>query len=401
MGASKNPGGLLRLYEAELLDNVIPWWMAHGIDHRFGGAMETITEDGRVASEVKTIWSLGRSFYVWSRLYNRIGRRHEWLRVADQTFDLIADVGPRCDWIWSGSIERNGTPHEPGRDIYGDGFILMGLAEYIRATGSARAVEAARNTWASVEKRMVAANAHLVGDSDLGENAACHGISMIFSLVYHQLGTVLADAEILEAGHDHAVRVQDLFADEDSGLVREYLGADGTVLEGPMGNHCDPGHAVESAWFGLQIFRERNESERVEQAVAAIRAHVEASWDEECGGLFGAIDVRTVEPVDPDRNKNMWPHTEALYALMLAWAVTGEQWCLDWYDRVHEWTWEHFPNREHGEWHRQVARDGSYPWDVNGPGERPRKEPFHLPRTLILMTELLRELEARQWRPFV
>ncbi len=401
MGASDDGDRLLRLYRAELLDNVIPWWMNNGIDHRFGGAMETITEDGRVTSEVKTVWSLGRSFFIWSALYNRIGARAEWLHVADRTFNLIAQIGPRVGWRWPHAIERNGTSLEPSHNIYGDGFIMMGLAEYIRATGNERAIQAARRTFDSVEERMVPADAHLAGDHDLAANAACHGISMIFSLVYHQLGTVLADAEILEAGHRCALRVQDLFLDAEHGLVREYLGADGTVLDGERAHFCDPGHSVESAWFGVQIFRERNARDRMECGVEAIRAHIEAAWDEEFGGLFGAIDVMTGEPKRADANKNMWPHTEALYALMLAWALTGEQWCLDWYDRVHDWTWEHFPNREHGEWHRQVARDGSYPWDVTGPGERPRKEPFHLPRTLILMVELLRELEARQWRPFV
>ena len=92
----------------------------------------------------------------------------------------------------------------------------------------------------------------------------------------------------------------------------------------------------------------------------------------------------------------MWPHTEALYALLLCHEVTAEPWCLQWYDRLHAWAWAHFPNREHGEWHRQVERDGSFPWGVEGPGPRPRKEPFHLPRMLILTTELLRRLAARQ-----
>ncbi|MGI5820106.1 MAG: AGE family epimerase/isomerase [Armatimonadota bacterium] len=400
MGASEDLAALLRLYEGELLDNVAPWWMANGIDHRFGGPMETITEDGRVTSDLKPIWSVGRALFIWSRLYNRAGRRHEWLRVADRTFELIATVGPRVEWAWPQSIHRNGTPLAPSRDIYADGFVMMGLAEYIRAAGSERAIEAARQTRASVQRRMVPANAHLAGERDLGPDAACHGISMIFSLVYHQLGTALADAQILADAHEHALLVQDFYRDEHSGLVREYLNADGTPVDGPLADVCIAGHAVESAWFGLQIFRERNEPDRVARAVEAIRSHIEASWDDECGGFFGAIDVRTGQPTDPARNKNMWPHTEALYALLLAWSVTGEQWCLDWYDRVHDWTWAHFPNREHGEWHRQVTREGAYPWDLTGPGERPRKEPFHLPRTLILTVELLRALEARGWRPF-
>ncbi|MGD9496144.1 MAG: AGE family epimerase/isomerase [Armatimonadota bacterium] len=392
MRPSEDLTALRRLYEDELLDNVIPWWMAHGIDRVFGGPMETITEDGRVADTDKPVWSVGRALFIWSLLYNRIGRRHEWLAVAEDIIELILPIGPRVGWVWPQTLRRNGTPGAPSANIYNDGFILMGLSEYIRATGRAEAIEAAYATWESVQRRMVSANARLAGERDLGANAACHGISMIFSLVYHELGMTLADAEILAAGHAHAERVQDLFLDEETGLVREYRRADGANLNGPTGRVCIAGHAIESAWFGMHIFRDRNEAPRLHRSVRQVRSHIEAAWDEECGGMFGSLDVETGRPTDPDARKNMWPHTEALYALLLCHELTGEPWCLQWYDRLHEWTWAHFPNREHGEWHRQVARDGSYPWGAEGPGARPRKEPFHLPRMLILTVELLRRL---------
>lgn len=396
MRPSADLNALLRLYEDELLENVIPWWMAHGIDRKYGGPLETITEDGRAASTDKPVWSVGRALFIWSLLYNRIGRRPEWLEVADRIVELIVRIGPRVGWIWPQTLRRDGTPAAPSRNLYNDGFILMGLSEYIRATGSVEAIAAARATWETVSARMVRANAHLAGEHDLGPDAACHGISMIFSLVGHELGKTLADAAILAAGHDHARRVQDLFTDERSGLVREYRGADGTDLDGPMGRACIAGHAIESAWFAIQILRDRHERARLSRAVAQVRAHVEAAWDEQCGGLFGTIDAETGEPLGPDARKNMWPHTEALYALLLCHEVSGEAWCLEWYDRLHEWSWAHFPNRAHGEWHRVVERDGSFPWGVDGPGPRPRKEPFHLPRMLIMTVELLRRLGAER-----
>ncbi|MFP3902710.1 MAG: AGE family epimerase/isomerase [Armatimonadota bacterium] len=384
------------LYKETLLDNVIPWWMKNGIDHTFGGPTETITEDARVTSTIKPIWSVGRAMFVWSKLYNRIGQRGEWLAVADDIFEFIRPIGPRVSWYWPQSVYRNGTPCEPSQNIYNDGFILMGLAEYIRATGNPDAVEAAYATWETVQERMEPANAHLAGQTDLPDNAAAHGISMIFSLVFHQLGTALADPDILQASYDHATRVHDIFLDDEYGLVRESRQADGTPLDGKTGRTCIPGHAIESAWFGIHIFRDRNEQDRLDRAVEAVRSHVEAGWDEEYGGLFGSIDVETGEPLSPDHYKNMWPHTEALYALLLSYDICGEQWCLDWYDRMHEWSWQHFPNREHGEWHREVARDGSYPWDNTGPGEKPRKEPFHLPRMLINTVILLDRMTGQE-----
>jgi len=382
---------LLRIYEDELLDNVIPWWMAHGIDRVFGGPLESITEDGRVTGTDKPVWSIGRALFIWSLLYNRIGRRHEWLQVADDIVELILPIGPRVGWVWPQTLRRNGTPCAPSLNIYNDGFILMGLSEYIRATGRADAIDAAYATWAALQRRMVPANAHLAGEHDLGPNAACHGISMIFSLVCHELGMTLADADILATGHDHAQRVQDVFLDEDAGLMRELRGADGTNLAGPAGRSCVAGHAIESAWFGMHIFRDRNEAPRLRRAVQQVRAHVEAAWDDECGGLFGSIDVETGAPFSPDARKNMWPHTEALYALLLAYELSGDETFWDWFVRVDEYAFGHFPDAEHGEWTQKLDRLGRPITDVVA---LPVKDPFHLPRALIWCIDVLERLIA-------
>ncbi len=42
--------------------------------------------------------------------------------------------------------------------------------------------------------------------------------------------------------------------------------------------------------------------------------------------------------------KVWWPHVEALYGTLLAHHLTGEPWCLEWYQKVADWTWAHFPS---------------------------------------------------------
>ncbi len=384
---------LLQLYESALLDDVIPWWMEHGIDWEQGGVTETIAEDGTIASYDKSIWSLGRALFVWSRLYNLIGRRWEWLDVANRICEFMLPIGLENGWVWPGSVHRDGTLKNPSNAVYADGFAIMGLTEYAQATGDKRATEAARATYETLPKRMEALGTHLATPESIAQIGKCHGISMIFSTVFHELGKLLDDAEILQAGHDHAVLIQDQFLKPERKLVLEYTALDGSELDPPEGRFAIPGHAIESMWFGIHIFRDRYEKNRIATAAEAIKWHVEAAWDPEYGGLFHAIDADgDTDRVSPDGLKIMWPHTEALYALLLAYEASGEQWCLDWYDRVHEWSWQHFPVSEHGEWHRQVARDGSHPWGVDGPYEKPRKEPFHLPRALIMCVDVLRRL---------
>ena len=88
--------------------------------------------------------------------------------------------------------------------------------------------------------------------------------------------------------------------------------------------------------------------------------------------------------------KLWWPHTETMYALLLAHHLTGEKKWEDWYDKVHEYSFNHFPDKENGEWFGYLHRDGSLASTVKGNGW---KGPFHLPRTLLYGLKLLEEMK--------
>ncbi len=390
---SDDMGKLLEFYESALLDDVVPWWIEHGIDWEQGGVTEIIAEDGTVASYDKSVWSLGRALFVWSRLYNLIGRRHEWLDIANRIFEFVLPIGLENDWIWPSAVHRDGSVKAPTTNIYADGFAIMGLTEYAKATGDEQAIAAALATYETVQERMGVLGTHLAVPESIAQIGKSHGISMIFSSVYHELGKLLDDAEILAAGHQHAVQILDQFLRTDEKIMREYIALDGSLLDTPEGRETIAGHTIESMWFLIRIFRDRREKARIAQCIEAIKWHLEACWDQEYGGMLLFLDTINGSLVQREgQHKTMWPHGEALVALLLAYEECGEQWCLDWYDRVHEWSWKHFPVPEHGEWHAQVARDGSHPWGVGGPGKMPRKEPFHLPRALIMCVDVLQRL---------
>jgi N-acylglucosamine 2-epimerase len=82
-------------------------------------------------------------------------------------------------------------------------------------------------------------------------------------------------------------------------------------------------------------------------------------------------------------------HTEALYALLLAYSITREQWCLDWFARVHEYSFAHFPVVEYGEWIQNLDRRGN---KLDTPIALPVKDPFHLARALIYSIGVLQDL---------
>jgi N-acylglucosamine 2-epimerase len=153
-----------------------------------------------------------------------------------------------------------------------------------------------------------------------------------------------------------------------------------------------PGHVIEDMWFQIDIARLIGREHRIPQACDLIRRHLEFGWDADFGGgLFLAKDANggpeTAWPF-PD-TKIWWPHTEALYALLDAHFHQPEKWCLEWYDKVLGHCLKHYCDFDHGEWRQKLNRDQT---PFHGVVAFPVKDPFHLPRSLILQIEGLQRM---------
>ena len=75
--------------------------------------------------------------------------------------------------------------------------------------------------------------------------------------------------------------------------------------------------------------------------------------------------------------KYWWPHTEAVYGCLLAWALTEDPYWERWFETLHDYAWRHFPDPAYGEWFGYLRRDGSVASDVKG---NHYKGAFHVPR---------------------
>ena len=163
------------------------------------------------------------------------------------------------------------------------------------------------------------------------------------------------------------------------------------------GTFVMPGHAIESLWFVMHLARRRGDAETIRRAAEAMRRHLERGWDKEYGGLFLGLDLEGNAPYLPHAEKKLWwPHTEALYGTLLAHELTREPWCLEWYDRVADWAWAHFPVPETGEWRQRLTREGSPTTELVA---LPVKDPFHLPRAAILIMRLLQQEHGQSGSP--
>ncbi|UCD29404.1 MAG: AGE family epimerase/isomerase [Planctomycetota bacterium] len=387
---------LLGLYRETLVDNVVPFWTRYAIDAN-GGINTCISDEGCIISRDRWGWSQWRAVWVFSKLYNTIEARPEWLKIAQGIYSFLSAYGPLDDGHWPLLMDGDGRLKRGYESIYTDGFAIYGLVELWRATGEDHLHELALKTFRATEAALNGSEPPPAHPYPILPDRLVHGLSMIFSLAYHELAEVTGDSVVSRAAQMHHRRVMETFLRSDRGLVLEWLHADGSEIEPPAGTVVLPGHAIESMWFQMHIADTNGDRATINRAIEAIHRHLEIGWDTEYGGLFLAVDADGREEVawDFHDSKIWWPHTEALYATLLAYLYCQQSWCLEWHERIRDYSFTHYPVKSHGEWKQKLDRRGNPITDVVA---LPVKDPFHLPRALIYCIEVLKKLISNRWR---
>jgi N-acylglucosamine 2-epimerase len=378
---------IYRKYRELLLEAFVPFWFRNGIDWEHGGILSCLHEDGTVASEDKFIWSQARSVWTFSALYNRIEGRTEFLRAAENSVRFLMAHGrdPHGRWVYR--TGRKGNVIEGPISIYADCFVVYGFSEYYRASGHQEALDIAIETFERVRRRIDETDFQETAPYPLPLGWRNHGVPMILTEVANELAQTTGDSRTEAFADQFAALVMRHYLRPQHHAILEFLTRDYMELPPPAGTYVMPGHAIESMWFVMHLARRRGDSDTVRRAAEAMRWHLERGWDKEFGGIFLGLDLAGREPYLPHAEKKLWwPHTEALYGTLLAHELTGEPWCMEWYDRVAEWAWAHFPVPETGEWRQRLTREGDPTTEVVA---LPVKDPFHLPRAAILILQLL------------
>ncbi|MBI2440148.1 MAG: AGE family epimerase/isomerase [Lentisphaerae bacterium] len=374
-----------RLYRATLLEEVVPFWMRHGFDREYGGISNVVDDAGRALSRDKYLWSQGRALWTFSALYNRIEKRKEWLEFADHIFRYLAAHGRDEKGRWMYRLDQAGNIVERDISVYVDGFVMNGLSEYHLAVGSREALEIALQTYGIISTLLRTPESYRSAPYEIPPGLKAHGINMIFSFFFYQLGRVANRADIRAAGLQLGREILEQFYAPARDAIMEYTRLDSKSDDRIHCRTCVPGHAIESLWFLISMFEQEKNPARIRECCRLIRRHIELAWDEEHGGLKLALDIEGRAPPawnKPDC-KAWWVHVEALVATAFAHLHTRESWCLDWHQRIQKYSWEHFPVPT-GEWTQWLDREGRKIEST----ALPVKDPFHLSRALIYLIDL-------------
>lgn len=389
---------LRKLYRDTLLNDVMPFWLKHGMDAKHDGIITSLDRDGSILDTDKSLWFQGRAAWTFATLYNTVEKRSDWADAAGSCLAFLQKHGYATNGKLFFSVTREGRPLRMRRYVFSEAFSAIAHAAYAKATGDDNYAERARKDFAtylkhSFEKGLMQPKIEPNTRPMMGIGALMIGI-----VTAQELRLNLGDGKI--AGHTctewvdrFILEIQQFFWKPDLGALMEIVAPDGSIIDGFDGRTLNPGHALECAWFILHEGRCRNEPSYIRLGLQILDGMWERGWDAEHGGLFYFRDVfhKPVQEYWHDM-KFWWPHNEAIIATLLAWTLTGEAKYSQWHRQVHDWSFQHFPDPEHGEWFGYLHRDGTPSVTLKG---NLWKGPFHLPRMLWYCGELLAEPSSR------
>jgi len=382
---------LKNLYREVLLKDIVPFWTKHSIDWVNGGYYSYLDRDGSILNTDKSVWILGRQCWLYSKLYNTVDKRAEWLEAAKNGYDFLNKYCFDSDGRMFFQVTKDGQPLRKRRYFFSETFAVMAYVEYAKAAGIEESLEKARNVYKSIIRMYETPG--ILPPKIIPETRKLRSHGNTMSLLATSLVINEADENgFYEKAIDNCVNdIFRYFVKNDRKALLEVVGENGEIIDNPDGRCINPGHSIESSWFLMHEGMRRNDKSIIDRAVEILDWSFERGWDKEYGGLLSFVDLdgKPPEKVEWDM-KYWWPHNETMYATLLAHYLTGDAKYEALYEKVHAWTFKHFPDPEYGEWYGYLHRDGSVSLPIKG---SVWKGPFHIPRQLLYGIELLEKME--------
>ncbi len=381
-------------YKTELLENVIPFWLTHSQDSEFGGYFTCLDRQGNVFDTDKFIWLQGRQIWLFSMLYNKVEKRQEWLDCAIQGAEFLKRYGHDGNFNWYFSLTREGKPLVEPYNIFSYTFAAMAFGQLSLATGNQEYADIAKRTFDIILSRR---------NNPKGRwNKAYPGtrplkgfsLPMILSNLTLEIEHLL-DKEIVEQTMEECIHeVMEVFLrPELGGIIVENVNQDGSLSDSFSGRLVNPGHGIEAMWFIMDLGVRLNRPELIRKATETTLKTLEYGWDKEYGGIFYFMDRKGVPLQELEWDQKLWwVHVETLISLLKGYQLTGSEKSLQWFKKVHDYTWSHFKDPEYSEWWGYLNRRGEVLLDLKG-GKW--KGCFHVPRGLYQCWKILEAIDAK------
>jgi N-acylglucosamine 2-epimerase len=294
------------------------------------------------------------------------------------------------DGNWYFSLDRLGSPLVQPYNIFSDCFAAMAFSQYAQASGDEQAKEIALSSYRNVLGRRDNPKGPYSKVVPGARKLRSLALPMILANLTAELDWLLP-REVAEETIDVCMRqIKTLFLDPERNLLFEHVAHDGSHPDCFDGRLINPGHGIEAMWFVIDIARRRDDRQTIDKAVSVVLSTLDFGWDTEHGGIFYFLDAEGKPPQQLEWDQKLWwVHLEALVALAMGLALTGNVACWEWYQRIHDYAWSRFADPKYGEWFGYLNRRGEVLLDLKG-GKW--KGCFHVPRALYLCYRLFHGL---------
>ena len=368
-----------------LVDEVLPFWIDHGVDLEHGGVRTCLDRDGRVLDDDKGVWQQFRFAWVLARCLRVLEPREEWRSALDRVMDFGRAHAFDEDGRMFFHLDRTGRPIRKRRYAYSECFAAMAFAEVAALDQDASLAAEAETLFRTARRVMTEPGAMVPKGTSVrpgkpfGHPMISLGVAQVFrSSIGGRFAEEVAASCVAEIGGD--------FVHSDRHAVLEVVSPDGGVIDHLESRQLNPGHAIEGAWFILEEARVRNDETLVQLGCDMLDWSWARGWDQTHGGILNFVDLHGGPPASIEHDmKFWWPQCEAMIACRYAFQATGDQRYRDRDSAVTAWALEHLDDPEHPEWFGYLHRDGSVASRVKG---NLWKGPFHLPRMLLNVATL-------------
>ena len=383
-------------WRRDLYKGVLPFWMRHSLDATHGGYFTCLDHDGAVYDETKYAWLQGRQVYMLSRLYVEApagtvedAQRHAWLRAAALGVTFLDRARePDTSRLFFSTTRDGSARLHLQRKPYAAVFYVQGLLEFWRAlqtyiaNGDGNdlidpALVARAPEFLAKARDMFEMLATWIEDPslcgrpaipDAARDAGATNLADVMCVASLALDFLKAGPLAVAPAHggkgrDHYLglirrAMQNCERHYDTrrgtpGVLMEHCGSAGLSSATPAGRLFNPGHAIEVAWFLMQMCDvvEGGSPHHEKLALDVLEGSLRAGWDDNDkwgGGLMYMIDVEGKPLLDATvtaTGKLWWPHTESLIALTMAYARTRDDKWLQWLKKVHDYSYRVFVDR--------------------------------------------------------
>ncbi|GAA5220264.1 AGE family epimerase/isomerase [Membranihabitans marinus] len=379
------------LYKNQLFDNVLPFWLEHSIDRAHGGYFTCLDTDGEVFDTDKFIWLQCRQVWTFAKLYNDYEAREEWLSTALHGAQFLIQNGrdPKGNWYFS--LNRQGQPLTQPYNIFSDCFAAMAFSQLYSATGDQEYSDIAQQTFNNILIRQNNPKGIYSKIYPNTRNLKSFALPMILSNLVLEMESVL-DPDLVEKTLDHAVHeVMEVFYKPKFQTIIENVTDTGDFSDSFEGRLFNPGHVLEAMWFMMDIGQRRKNSNLIQQTVSISLKTLELGWDNKYGGLYYFLDILGRPPQQLEWDQKLWwVHLEAMVASLKGYQLSGHPEMRNHFLKLHNYSQNHFPDPQHGEWFGYLNRRGEVLLPLKG-GKW--KGCFHVPRGLYQIFTLLEKIE--------